>query len=236
MYLRHDLLQIIFRQHPAIHTENIFTGNGVDVSHVGFLFRRFKGALRWIKERIGVGKYFSEFDQFGNQVGCGDKSVIAEVRIGAVALISYGFKTQPEHALFGDFDERALGIARIGNHNQIILTEKIFGRINHVMQTLVARGFFIRNKGKFNRRFRRDSFIHERFNGKDGSDHVLLIVFYAATENVMVFHVGLIGIMTPEAQLAGGNNIHVGNNPDEFIFVFPLEGRDKIGPDTGGHS
>jgi len=166
----------------------------------------------------------------------GNKGVVAQVGGRSVALSAFGFETDPEHAFFRNFDERSFGVAGVGHDNPIVILKKSVRRINHIKQSLTAGGFFVGHERQFDRVFGNHAFIHQRFGGKDGGDQILLIVFHAAAVNPAVFHVGFVRIAAPEAEFARRDNIHMGNDPDKPVFVFPLDSRDKIGADSGRHS
>jgi len=129
-----DIFKVVLREHAAIHVKDVFTGNGVDVAHVGLFFRWFKRADGRIKKRVHCIKFFAKLCQFCHQVRCCRERVVAQLRFAAMTLFPRCFKAQPENAFFRDFNEGPFRIPGVRNHNEITLVKNLFRQIQDIIK------------------------------------------------------------------------------------------------------
>ena len=102
------------------------------------------------QKRIGRVELFAQFGQFRHQIRGGFKRVDPELRFAAVALPACGCESEPENAFFSHFDQRAVSVSGIGNHDQIVIPEYFFRQVKNIVESLVAGSFLVGDEKKPN--------------------------------------------------------------------------------------
>jgi hypothetical protein len=66
-----------------------------------------------------------------------------------VALLALGHDLEPEDRLLGDLDHRAVGDARVGDDDEIILLEDIAVLLEEILDAVLAPGLLVGDKEIF---------------------------------------------------------------------------------------
>ena len=112
-------------------------------------------------------------------MGSCPQGVDSQIGFAGVTLLPKNFQTQPQHAFFGDFDESALGVARIRHNDQISGREKFPVVGQQMGQAFLAAGLLVGHEGQADGARRRDPGLNKGPDRKERRDNPMVVVLHA---------------------------------------------------------
>ncbi len=181
------------------------------------------------EEPLAGGEMAVEAVEGGDEVAGRLEAVDALLGRRAVGLTAQGLELEPEDALLGDLDHRAVLVARVRDHDQVLLAEGL-GVLEDVADALAAARLLVRDQGQPDVVGRADALGPEGLDGEEGGDHVLLVVLDAAAVDPALLDPGLVRVALPEGDLARRDDVHVGHDPVRPGRAPALEGGQEVRP------
>src|SRR4030042_2539132 len=98
-------------------------------------------------------------------------------------------------------------VARIRDDDQVFLSESL-SMLEDIVDTLRASRLLIGDQGDPDVRAGLEIFSLKGFDGEQGSDQVLLVVFSPAAEDLAALDPGFVRVAAPLGQIAGRHDSH----------------------------
>ncbi len=162
------------------------------------------------------------------QVAGGQEGVDPLVGGSRVGLQTLGAHFKPTDVLFGYLDLCALGVASVGDDDNIFLIkERII--LDKVLDSERGAHFLVSHEEQFDSTLGHESLLHKGQGREHRSYKPLLVVFDTSAYHRPVLDDHLPGIGMPERSFALGHHVQVGHDPEPGCIVLALDGRHKVG-------
>ncbi|KAF5052516.1 hypothetical protein DSECCO2_408060 [anaerobic digester metagenome] len=207
------VVQGVGGQDAAVEVGDVRAGGGVDVGDVGFLLRRREGRGRRVEEGVLASEDVVQTPQGQDQGRGPDQGVDALGRGRGVALPAQDRKLEPQDALFGHLDGRAVLCPEVRDKDQIVLGKDFGPLAQDVLDAQGVARLLVGGQQDAQGQAGLRLGLFQGAQKQEGADHALMVVLDAAAVDEVAVAAQDEGVRLPQGQVAGGDHVGVGDEP-----------------------